>query len=106
MRTSGDWPGLVRGSGLYTVLGRAFLTPLLALPLILRHCSVAQERLWCEHDYPGGACTIPSTSSTTSVLGPPASLIGSELPWLTGSGLYTAVAALFRLSPHRDWRGP
>ena len=29
-------PGL-SGSGLYTALGRAFLTPLLALPLALRH---------------------------------------------------------------------
>src|SRR5215211_6175880 len=29
--------GILRSSGLYTVLGHAFLTPLLALPLDLRH---------------------------------------------------------------------
>ena len=30
--------------------------------------------------YPGGACTITSTGYNFFVLGPPASLIGSELP--------------------------
>src|SRR5215218_9221180 len=34
---------------------------------------------------PGGACTSCS-ATTSSVLGTPASIIGSELPWLTGSG--------------------
>ena len=36
----------------------------------------------------GGAGTLlsQSTIDTYSVLGAPASLIGSELPWLTGSG--------------------
>jgi hypothetical protein len=71
--------GILRGSGFYTVLGRAFLTPLLALPLALRHRSIAKEHLWCDHDYPGGAGT-PCSATPSSVLGAPASLIGSELP--------------------------
>ena len=41
----------------------------------------------------GGAGTLLSYSGvdTYSVLGAPASLIGSELPWLQGSGLYNAL---------------
>jgi hypothetical protein len=38
---------------------------------------------------PGGA-GISCSTATSSVLDAPASLIGSELPWLTGSGLYNA----------------
>jgi hypothetical protein len=43
----------------YTALGHTFLTPLLALPLGLLPLCVAQQRLWCDHDYPRwGAHTL------------------------------------------------
>ena len=45
---------------------------------------------------PGGAGTTPVTVFDDSfLLGAPASLIGSELPWLTGSGLYTVLGRAF-----------
>src|SRR5215218_2101528 len=63
-----------------------FVTPLLALPLDLRHKSVVQERLWCDHAHPGGAGTPRHQASNFLVFGAPASLIESELSGLLGSG--------------------
>jgi hypothetical protein len=42
----------LRGSGLYTDAGRAFLEPLLGAAFALRPLCIAQDRLWCEYDYP------------------------------------------------------
>jgi hypothetical protein len=67
--------------------GRAFLTPLLAFPLGLRYSSVVQERLWCDYTYPWwGGHTLCRGQLIGSVLGSSASLIGSELSSLLGSG--------------------
>ena len=49
---------------------------------------VAQGRRWCDHVSPGGAGTTSRTTilQLLQVLGSSASLIGSELPWHSGSG--------------------
>src|SRR5215211_1171839 len=50
----------------------------------------------------GRAHQYPKRSDNFTVFGAPASLIGSELPWLTGSGLYTVRGrAVSFISPSR-----
>jgi hypothetical protein len=74
--------GILRGSGLYTVLGRAFCThpPWRGLRLepSLR---VARDLGRCDHDYPPvGRAHHAIYANNSPVLGAPASVIGSELP--------------------------
>src|SRR5215217_3490086 len=89
-------PGLIRSSGLYTVLGRAFLTPLLAWPrsyyptssvslrfVPLKCCAGAFVVRPCLPPVGAGTLLSQSTIATYSVLGAPASLIGSEFPQST-----------------------
>ena len=45
----------------------------------LRPLCVARGLQWCDHDYPRWAGHEPSQSYDSSVLGAPASIIGSEL---------------------------
>src|SRR5215208_3229319 len=78
-----------RGSGLYNacIVSRVVLTHppttrrSLCAPSALRGTSGGATITT-----PGGA-GISCSTTTSSVLGAPASLIGSELPWLTGSAL-------------------
>jgi hypothetical protein len=75
-----ELPGL-SCSGLYTVLGRALWTP----PwrgLRFTWLCVARDFRRCDHDYPRWGGHIPGSIATSSVLGAPASIIGSELPQL------------------------
>jgi len=67
------------------------LAALFGCPSLARPSHCAPEALRCvvggaTMAIPGGACTTLRTAHCcTHVLGSPVSLIGSELPWLTGS---------------------
>jgi hypothetical protein len=66
-----------------SVVAALFGPPSLARPFALRtsFASVARDLGRCDHDYPRwGVHTPESTTPTSSVLGAPASLMGSELP--------------------------
>src|SRR5215217_1868223 len=88
----GPWP-----IGLGTYGAPAPIIPLAALFRLSHHpiwrglsfalLCVAWDLGWCDHDYPGGAGTTPRTVFDNSfVLASSASLIGSELSSLLGSG--------------------
>src|SRR5215218_775729 len=47
---------------------------------------IARGLGWGEYDYPRWGGHTSKSIATPSVLGAPASIMGSELPWLTGSG--------------------
>ena len=92
---------------LYCLLGLAFVTPLLALPrschptssVALRfvpplRCAGASEVRPCPSPV-GRAQLFPKRSNNFLVLGSSASLIGSELSTLVGSGLYTGLGRAF-----------
>jgi len=68
----------------------------------LRPLRVARGLEWCDHDYPrwGEHTSSPGKhTGTTPVLGAPASLIGSELSSLLGSGLYTVLGRVVSAHP-------
>ena len=56
---------------------------------------VARGLGWCDHDYRRWGGHTSESIATYSVLGAPASIMGSELPWLQGSGLYTVRGRAF-----------
>src|SRR5215212_7511667 len=87
-----DRGGAMWGSGLYNAPGRAVfdVSSIIAFgaAFALRPLRVAQDRLWCDHDYPrwGGHNTTPRCVARLLVLGASASIMGSELSSLLGSG--------------------
>jgi len=95
-----------RGSGLYNAPGRAVfdVSSIIAFgaAFALRPLRVAQDRLWCDHDYPrwGGHNTTPRCVARLLVLGASASIMGSELSSLLGSG--PSLAPALRFVPPRS----
>jgi hypothetical protein len=70
--------------------------------LALRPLSIARDLGRCDHDYPrGGGHTSTESTATYSVLGAPASIIGSELSYLAPA-LYGAPARCPKPSPDRS----
>ena len=87
----------MRGSGLYTVLGRALWTP--ARPSLCAPLRCAGPRVMRPYDPRwGGRYTTPWCVARLRVLAAPASITGSELSSLLGSGLYTVLGCAFLLS--------
>ena len=72
------------GFGLYTVLGRAdsFISPSRLARLHFALLCVARDLGWCDHDYPrwDEHTLCNGQLKGPPVLGPPASIMGSELP--------------------------
>src|SRR5215204_6599224 len=92
-------PGL-SGSGLYNAPSRALLPTPCSQAFALCPLCLAQERLWCDHDYPRwGAHTSTESTVTFSVLGAPVSLIGSEPPHppVRGSDLLSQIETFVTL---------
>jgi hypothetical protein len=89
-----DQAGALRGSGLYnaSLVGRVVLGYWVVLHqrgLHLAPLCVARDLGWCEHVYPrwGGHTSSPGQHpGTTPGLGSSASIMGSELSSLLGSG--------------------
>ena len=94
-----------RCPGLYTVPGRAvFDLSQYCLSTRPSHCAPSALRgssAGATMTIAGEAGTLPfyRTLQLPYVLGAPATIIGSELPWLTGSGLYTVLGRALWTSP-------
>ena len=97
--------GILRGSGLYTVPGRAFLSPLLARPSLCAPSALRGTSGGATMTTPGGAGTIHLLFP--HVLGAPASLIGSKLSvYLAPAFIMLALlAALFLTTSVLTQRG-
>jgi hypothetical protein len=68
----------------------------------MRPLSVARDLDWCDHDYARwGMHTMESTPATPPVLGPPTSIMGSELPGYRAPALLLAIRAFLA----RDYPG-
>jgi hypothetical protein len=68
-------------AALFYLPSSAYLLLLGNAAFTLRPLCVAQERLWCDHDYPrwDRAQRFGWHTVATPVLGAPASIVGSEL---------------------------